>query len=261
MSKISVVGCTRVKDGERYMDCWISDMLDLCDILCILDDGSTDKTPEIIQKWVKKSNRLFIHTQKGLSRDGGRDCRVLHNMAAAFKPDWIFAPDVDEFVDREDFTVFRDLTNVYQDDIQAWTFPFFYLWDQEDQYRMDGDYYKCHVIRLYRFDPSMLPPNRASHAQMCPDELDRRRVRTAPVRMVHYGYMDAAERRVKYDFYTGRDKDPIKAGAGVDNYRHIISKEPVLLSYPNRQRWRRMVDLSLAHIPPERMDELAEVPR
>lgn len=235
-----VVGCTRVKNGERYIERWVMDMAKSCNYLCVLDDGSEDRTVELLVTLAKSVPNLFLHRQKGLPRDGGRDCGVLYDMAGALKADWIFAPDVDEFVDPEDIHLVPGLLEAAKEDVLGWTFPFFYFWNDEKHYRVDGDYANCHVIRLFRYDPALRPPVRPTHCQMCPDELDRRFIRTAPLRMVHYGYMDPADRLAKHRFYTERDKDPLKAGAGVTNYDHIVAERGVVIKpYPNREKWTR----------------------
>jgi len=260
MSRPMVVGCTRIKNGERYVDRWVHDMLGMCDALCILDDGSTDKTVEKLSTWAKQHTNIFLHLQKNLSRNGGRDCITLYKMAASLKADWIFAPDVDEFVDMEDISLFSQLIVRNQEDILGWTFPFFYYWDSEQQYRTDGDYYRCHVIRLFKYDEKLLPENQIAHSQLCPVGVDRRRIRSAPVRIVHYGYMDSAERQTKFEYYTGRDKDPLKAGAGVKNYAHITAKAETL-TYPTRKLWKRTHDLAVKNIPDDRVHEIIGVPQ
>lgn len=240
-----VVGCTRVKNGGRYITRWIEDMSRFCDFLCVLDDGSEDNTPSLLEAAAKRHGNLFLHRQRGLPRDGGRDCNILYEMAGAMKADWIFAPDADEFVDPEDFDQIKPLVETDRQDTLAWTFPFFYLWDDEAHYRADGDYASCHVIRLFRYDPKLTPPRRVSHSQLCPDGLDRRRVRVADARMVHYGYMDRADRMAKHKFYTDRDKDPIKAGAGVKNYDHILAERDALIKpYPSGREWRDLAGRS-----------------
>lgn len=233
-----VVGCLRVKNGERWVKRWIDDMSRFCDSLCILDDGSTDATPTLLSSAAKERKNIFLHTQRGVPRDGGRDCNALYEMAGSLKADWIFAPDADEFIDPEDFSEIKSLVEHAREDVLGWAFPFFYFWDDEKHYRADGDYENCHVIRLFRFDPKLHPPKRASHSQLCPDELDRRRVRVAPARMVHYGYMDLSDRVAKHAYYTQRDQDPIQAGGGVKNYDHIVAEKAVVLKpYPTHKEW------------------------
>lgn len=236
-----VVGCLRVRNGIRYIERWVADVSKLCSVLCILDDGSTDGTLELLQKLAKGSISIFLQVQKHVDGQAGQNCRVLYEMALALGADWIFAPDADEFLDAEDVSEFSRLVNLPEgfDDIQAWTFPCFYLWNSEQTYRADGDYGHCHAIRLFRADASLRPTARNSHTQLCSDELDRSRIHTAPIRMIHYGYMSLKDRQDKFDWYTRRDADPMKAGAGVKNYDHIIEKNgaAVLFPYPTKAGW------------------------
>lgn len=237
-----IVACTRVKDGKKFVLPWITQMVKICEHVLILDDGSTDGTSQILQ-YAETSfpNRVHVTRQTNVPFDGGRDWQILHDAAATLKPDWILALDIDELIDEDDLERFATLTATKHEDIQAWTFPFYYLWNDEQTYRFDGNYEKCHVIRLFRFDPARTPPKRASHSQMCSDELDRRLIRTADVRVKHFGYLDPKDRLEKFLHYTKRDADPQKAGAGDANYEHIRQEESVILRpYLTKQEWEKM---------------------
>jgi hypothetical protein len=74
---------------------------------------------------------------------------------------------------------------------------------------------------------------------MVPDELDRRVLPVADVRMWHFGYMLPEDRQAKYDFYTKRDKDPMAAGSGGKNYDHMIYAPIVLPVVPSYSEWSK----------------------
>lgn len=233
-----LVGCTRVKNGEKYIQKWMDSMLILCEFVCVLDDGSMDGTLKILEEYASKNQNVFIQSQKNLPLSQGRDFNTLHDLAYFLKPQWIFSPDVDEFVDEEDYEAFEDLVTKAPDDVKGWSFPFYYHWNKDDVYRGDGIYEFCHVIRLYRFDRDVKPSTRDKHVSMCPEQVNRNLIRKADVRIRHYGYMDPKDRQEKFDYYTLRDSNPLEAGSGGTDYKHLLENGN-LYHYPSRQMWKQ----------------------
>lgn len=236
---MNLVACTRVKNGGKYVKRWLSDMLKVCNNICVVDNGSTDGTREILAATARDHANIFLRYEKMQSFDEGRSCNILHDMAVLIDADWVLALDIDEFIDPESMSEISQLIDIPKecDDIQAWTFPFFNFWNDEKHYRFDGAYADRHVIRLYKFNKDVRPAKKWLHVQMCPDELDRRLIRKAPCRIVHYGYMDEQDRQDKYNLYTSIDKDAVVSGGGSDNYKHIIEPNPVLKEHLPLAEW------------------------
>ena len=86
--------CTvmRVKDEAPYIERAISSLLPLCGEIIVLDDGSTDATPDIVRSF----DSVRYIRQDDLPMDEGRDRSLLFRKALELEPAWIFTLDGDE---------------------------------------------------------------------------------------------------------------------------------------------------------------------
>jgi glycosyltransferase involved in cell wall biosynthesis len=85
----------RVKNEERYIAHAIQSILPLDGKIIVLDDGSTDGTPDILSSF----DGLDYHRQDDLPMDEGRDRTFLYRKALELEPDWVFTLDGDEELD------------------------------------------------------------------------------------------------------------------------------------------------------------------
>jgi len=84
-----------IKDEEEMIERCLDDINQWADYIVIFDDGSTDKTPELIKQYPKVVN-IFTQKNKGNVRTEGKDRQKLLEMAQATKADWLFFIDTDE---------------------------------------------------------------------------------------------------------------------------------------------------------------------
>jgi glycosyltransferase involved in cell wall biosynthesis len=95
----------RVKNEERYLD---DALRSVCYLpgkpgefsgnpVFVLDDGSTDRTPEICSQW-----GIYYERQDDMPMDEGRDRTMLYRWALEYEPDWIFTLDGDEVLAQPD---------------------------------------------------------------------------------------------------------------------------------------------------------------
>ena len=237
MEKITAL--VRAKNGMRYFPRLIPQLRAIADTVLILDDHSTDGSYEYLRQIALTSQNFLVLQLADQTYNGGRDWNCLYDRLIDIKPDWIFCPDADELVEEPAQESIKRLVAQSGKDVLGWAFPFYYLWDDDQHYRNQGMYHNTKVIRLYRYDPALRPPNQTHHSTGVPNELDRRLIRVADVRMWHYGYMNAADRQAKYDFYMERDKgkDLSTIGVGADNYRHLIDPPTDLTPVPPLSEW------------------------
>lgn len=235
---MKLVSCVRQKNGLKYLPRLIKQLHAVSDVIVILDDNSTDGSVEYLKQFSDGNQKFFVIKRKdGYGYSGGLDWNAIHSFISQFSPDWVYTPDVDELLDEEQQGQLRALAEQSGKDILGWSFPFYYLWNDEEHYRDDDKYFNTKVIRLFRYDKDLRPPTRDGHATAVPDTLDRRMIRVANMRMKHFGYMLEEDRKAKYDFYTGRDKDPEEAGSGGKDYSHMLTPISTLPLVPPLQEW------------------------
>ncbi len=97
-----------------------------------------------------------------------------------------------------------------------------YLWDREDQIRIDRWYREFRRPSLFKLTSRDLTFRRTGfggefHCSSAPAQLLGRQA-PIPVRLLHYGYMHREDRIRKYEFYNRIDpNNPIE-----DGYRHMV---------------------------------------
>src|SRR5262245_43513493 len=84
----------------RYLPECVGHLRDFCDLLVVLDDGSTDRTGE----WLDDNTDEMMVVQHLDPSDGffsgheGRKRQALLNLTLNQQPDWVLAIDADEFI-------------------------------------------------------------------------------------------------------------------------------------------------------------------
>ena len=225
----------RIKNEEQ----WIAPVLEaasrVADSFVILDDGSTDRTPEICRAHPKVV-RYEYQSRKSL--DEARDKDLLLRWALDENPDWILALDGDEVLEDVAGTTIRREIALCPPEVTCLGFHWLYMWNSPDQYRVDGKYDSPALPRLFRvtglgLDPRKLRIRRTEHGGnlhcgSIPGNLPGL-VRYIDVYVKHYGYLDRSERETRQEFYE--QHDPHCASKG--SYEHLTSEEGMIL-----KQWR-----------------------
>ncbi len=214
----------RIKNEAR----WIKEVLDsiagVAQGIVILDDGSTDGTPEICRahpavidyRW--QNEPLF---------DEVRDKNLLLKMALAQDPDWVLCLDGDEILENSAAERIRHAIRTCPPDVSVLDIEFLYMWDDLRHYRVDGKYHRLFHHRIFRvegqdrgrlsFTPSAHGGN--LHCESVPPNI-RGRAMEIDVKVKHLGYMYAADRQRKYEWY--KRTDPVHAARGY--YEHLLDQ-------------------------------------
>jgi glycosyltransferase involved in cell wall biosynthesis len=231
-------GMMRVKDEERWIARSLTSLLEVCDEVFILDDHSTDRTRNIIDAIGGCTVIPSPFNTLDESRDKTYLLKVIEDSSVQISghllsPHWVICIDGDEEI------VGQDLHKFTQEPPQgigtvSYSFQIITLYDSLDTMRVDPPYdamFRPSMFRLIK--PGMVFRSNARHGggfhcSNVPADIGFG-VTThnpEPVRVKHYGYMDAADRERKYKWYLERDP------GHADWYRKECLETPTLKKLP-----------------------------
>lgn len=225
MGEKRIIGLIRAKNAAHYLPVLLGQMSVFCDEILLLDDNSGDDTAAAAREI---GARVQLNTGI-IEAHEGRDRRRLHRWAAEFNPDWIFAPDSDELLEDGDPEKIRGIVSGAESvGIEAFQFQVLHLWGDRKHYRVDGIYKDITEVRLFKYFPDLLPPDREIHSMAVPVEvLERGKFCRSEIRLLHFGYMTAGQRAEKYQWNTDHyppGSDGYK-WAGGRGYEHILGRD------------------------------------
>jgi glycosyltransferase involved in cell wall biosynthesis len=180
-----LIATTPVRDEEWILERSLTDLSLYVDEIVVLDDGSTDRTPEIIRSFPKVTS---IHTNPigtkpfGNGQESVNRNRLL-SMARARNAEVILQIDADEVFEDK---IKTELPNILAKRAST-RFQLCHLWGDIDHFRVDGEYGDFFRFRLYwvnrrlRFTPQPIIAT--------PRGWDRKNTATSGVKIVHYGWL------------------------------------------------------------------------
>lgn len=213
-----IVGMLRIKNEARWIEKVLLSILPVCDKVIVLDDHSDDQTPFICASLPKVN--VIESPFSGL--DEVRDKRFLMDEAVKFQPEWIVAIDGDEVLAPGSS---EKLLDAMKSSAQCLSLRIRYLWDREDQVRVDGVYGDFHRESVFRPNGARFESNGNGgnfHCGNVPWGNRQKREVLNDVSLLHLGYMHRADRERKFVFYTAADPN----NAGEDFYRHLTQGDP-----------------------------------
>jgi glycosyltransferase involved in cell wall biosynthesis len=214
MAGEKIVSMMRIKNEARWIRAVLQSALQVSERVYVLDDHSTDGTFDLCQQFGDRV-RVFSSSFHGL--DESRDKNwMLDVIRLGTKAEWVLAIDGDELlVDHA-----KLLATAESGQADCYALRVLYLWNRKDQVRTDGVYgrfWRPSLFRLRAQGSFRTTRNGGNfHCGNVPSELGH--CCRSEVRLLHFGYMHARDRRRKFDWYN--EKDPNNAIE--DNYRHMI---------------------------------------
>lgn len=213
-----IVGLMRVRNEARWIEKCVRSLLRVCpDGVFVFDDHSTDGTPEICEAIEDVS--VIRSRFNGLNE--ARDKNVLLEHVRQWRP-WVVMIDGDEqFTDAGADHAHQFIGSNFRT-LDAIGFPVLYLWDREDQLRVDGVYARVQRLSAFHLTNQVFPVQENSvnfHCGNVPQCLltgRRRHLKESP--LLHYGYLHAEDRVRKYHWYNKADP----GNRIEDGYRHMV---------------------------------------
>ena len=228
---VMLTGLLRVRNDERYVGRAIDSFLPVCDQIVVLNDRSTDSTPEICAS----KERTIVLDSSFQDLNESRDKALLLEAALKMFPKTTHCVlfDSDELLIQQDVPLLCELIATPG---AAFSFHILYAWDREDQIRVDGVYGRFTRGSLFRprlGDSFTATVNGGNfHCGSVPERV-RNQVAPSSVRLIHLGYMNADDRMRKYKFYNEIDPN----NQIEDCYAHCIQGDPGGCSAEERLKW------------------------
>jgi O-antigen biosynthesis protein len=219
----------RIKNEEK----WLKEVLDsiarVAQGIVILDDGSTDRTPEICKAHPAVVDYSWQNEQ---TIDEVRDKNRLLQMALAQNPDWVLCMDGDEILEDSAPERIFDAIRFCPADVAVLDVEFLYMWDDMQHYRTDGIYNRLYHHRLFKLDGqvrdalSFNPTDHDGnfHCESVPENINGRAMEI-DVKIKHLGYMHQVDREHKYHWY--KSNDTVHAAQGY--YEHLLDQPGMVL--------------------------------
>lgn len=193
-------------EAGRYLKAVLDRLSEFTDGIVILDDASTDETPELCRNHpgVIRYHRL----QKSLfAVDEGALRRMLWEMTVELEPGWIIAIDADELFESGIKQEIPLLTRQNRFDLILFTM--YHFWGDLFNYRVDGlwDPALSKTPCLYRFRKDLIYhwPRRKLHCGRFPIECYQHPVTCSKIRLLHLGYVLKEEQLSKFQRYLTLD--------------------------------------------------------
>lgn len=210
-----MIALLRVKNEARWIERVIRSVVPVCERVLVLDDHSTDRTAEIAYN---AGAMVFPNPHEGLNET--RDKNHLLSIAATYAQpnEWALMIDGDEELHANDVSLLRSECNTGE---EALSMRVLYLWDDPQHVRMDGVYARFRRPSAFRMAPGIqfrTTPNGGNfHCGNVPVQYVHR-AKLTDIRLLHYGYLDRADRLRKYEWYNAQDP----GNTGEDCYRHMV---------------------------------------
>jgi glycosyltransferase involved in cell wall biosynthesis len=238
---MTVFGMLRIRNEGRWIRAVIEAALPLCERIFILDDHSTDATPELCAAMGEK---VTVINSNFDGFDESRDREYLlsrllnsvgdnHLCGDVNSPFWALAIDGDELLDGAGVENIR--ATLQNTEHHAFKLPIRYLWNSDlslvdrpgyRTVRVDGVYRhfaRPSVFRLmnrnFRFQRTPFGNGKNFHCSSIPQELlHAAHVPIPGAPLWHLGYNDRDHRVKKFHWYNKLDPN----NEAEDGYRHMV---------------------------------------
>ena len=225
-----------VKNEEnRYLEDVLMNAMKYVDEVMILDDASTDNTVALCERILKDfPHKIVVNTESMFHKEGYLR-KKQWDETIKMNPDWILFLDADEILeDRMQKVVSSLLEN---DSVDLFCFKLYDMWDQ-NRYRSDS-YWNAHTRYmpfLLRYQPNYKYRfNMANHhCGRMPMNVLQMDYANVDIRVKHYGWSRAEDRKAKYARYM--EMDPGGRLGIPEQYQSIMDEAPNLVRFEDEDK-------------------------
>lgn len=217
-------------EADRYLDTVLRCLSEFVDDVVIVDDASTDGTPDLCRDF-KKVVKLVVLPESQFRREWNLRS-LLWDVAVSTHPDWLLAVDADELYEDRAKEEIRALID--QDQYDWVAFRMFDMWGGLTHYREDEHWnlHKRYTVTLVRFLPGyhyFFPPMDL-HVPRVPLSYGPLPGLCSPIRIKHLGWVGPREYlQQKYERYMALDPDG--RWGSLAQYRSILEPNPRLVEW------------------------------
>ncbi len=202
-------------ERSRYLEPVIEHLLEFCDQVCVVDDGSVDGTEEWLEQFfhvhvARTDPRFFIHE--------GNARQFLIEWTLAHEPTHVLSIDADELI--SDGGTLRARIEM-EPDHPVWAVNMSEVWRADADglwIRNDGGWRAHNLPLVWKAPPNgtrytML--NRKLACRRVPEQVltQGARARVTGVDCLHFGWARPGERKARYDRYATHDGGKFHAGS------------------------------------------------
>nr|WP_154984400.1 glycosyltransferase [Paenibacillus xylanexedens] len=228
-NKLTAMLQVRNEQG-RYLEEVLQNLSEFVDEIVIVDDASTDGTPEICRAFPKVV-RLDV-LEKPLFAEEWRLRNTLWQAAVSTDPDWLLSVDADELYSAEAKKAMRKLID--QDYVDWFAFRFYDMWGCRTHYREDElwSMHKRHTASLVRYMPGYpyFYPQQNHHVPRLPASCTVLSGVCTELKVQHLGWAGSLEDRVR-KYLRYKRIDPHGEWGNPAQYESILDPEPRLLPW------------------------------
>ena len=231
-----------VRNGEADLPGYLDSVAVFGDAVVALDDGSTDRTNEMLR--AHPLVRIVLENPPRPDYVGWDDAanrNRLLDAAGELAPAWILSLDADERIPADDGNALRAFLETDALPGLGYGFRVYRMWDDLERYDRAGLW----VFRLFAWQRGQRFPDQRLHFVPLPTDLPRSRWVRTSIRIQHLGGLTPARRQDRFEKY--RQADP--QNEFQHSYRDLL--EPALDVHP----WEpRAADLPILDVSPEAVE-------
>ena len=203
------------RNCEADLPGWLESVRPLADGVVALDDGSTDRTAELLQASPQVVRLLHNPRRTSYAEwDDAANRQRLLDAAVEIGPSWVLFLDADERIDADDARALRRFLEEGGETDHAYGFRVHRMVGDMSRYDRAGLW----VYRLFRPETGQRLPDARLHLVPVPTSIPRERWRRTTVRIQHLAGLTDARRRARLHKYEQADPDL----AWQDEYRNSI---------------------------------------